>query len=164
MAVTPPIFHLFFRRRRMSVTSISANPTESGARRRVLIVENDGDTLKVLTRVLQRDGFEVLTAEDCETAWNAAKTIETLNLAVGDVGLSDGDGRRLLGELKIKFGCPTLALSGYTRDQAQGMLGNPPADSCGRVEVAQVGPDVWLVKPVNLADFRRVVGTLTGAA
>jgi DNA-binding response OmpR family regulator len=148
----------------MKMTPPSGNPTATMPRRRVLIVENDSDTRIVLTKVLQRDGFEVLSAGDCETAWDTAKTLESLNLAVGDVGLSDGDGRRLLGELKMKFGCPTLALSGYTRDQAQGMLAHPPADACGRVEVAQVGPDVWLVKPVNIADFRRVVFNLTGAA
>jgi DNA-binding response OmpR family regulator len=134
------------------------------ARRRVLIVENDSDTRNVLARVLLRDGFEVLSAGDCETAWVTAKDLDALHLAVGDIGLSDGDGRRLLGELKVKFGCPTLALSGYTRDQARDMLSHPPGDACGRVEVAEVGPDVWLVKPVNIADFRRVVGSLTGAA
>jgi DNA-binding response OmpR family regulator len=148
----------------MSMTSSPGNPAASGPRRRVLLVENDSDTLTILAKVLRRDGFEVLTAGDCETAWDTAKSLDMLNLAVGDVGLSDGDGRRLLGELKVKFGCPTLALSGYTRDQAQGMLGHPPADTCGRIEVAEVGPDVWLVKPVNIADFRRVVGSLTGAA
>jgi DNA-binding response OmpR family regulator len=137
------------------------NPARIGPRRRVLLIENDDDTRAVLGKVLQRDGFDVLAAPDCATAWEAARNLEQLHLAVGDVGLSDGDGRRLLGELKVRFGCPTLALSGYTPEQAGRMLGTPPADTCGRVEVAEVVPDVWLVKPVNIADFRRVVGELT---
>jgi DNA-binding response OmpR family regulator len=139
------------------------NPAPHGPRRRVLLIENDDDTRAVLGKLLQRDGFEVLSAADCATAWEAASELAQLHLAVGDVGLADGDGRRLLGELKVKFGCPTLALSGYTRDQARLMLGAPHSDTCGRVEVAEVGPDVWLVKPVNIADFRRVVGELTAA-
>lgn len=137
------------------------NPARFGPRRRVLLVENDADTRDVLSKVLVRDGFDVLAVGDCATAWDTAKGLDRLHLAVGDVGLSDGDGRRLLGELKVKFGCPTLALSGYTPDQARLMMRHPDADTCGRVEVAQVGPDVWLVKPVNLLDFRRAVSELT---
>jgi DNA-binding response OmpR family regulator len=139
-------------------------PQDSSAteRHRVLLVENDNDTRNVLSRVLQRDGFEVLAVGDCATAWNSTKDLDSLDLAVGDVGLSDGDGRRLLGELKLKFGCPTLALSGYTPEQAGAVLGRGTDDTCGRVEVAEVAPDVWLVKPVNIADFRRAVVSLTG--
>jgi DNA-binding response OmpR family regulator len=141
----------------MDMKPAPANPGSTAAPSRVLLIENDDDTRNVLSKVLVRDGFEVLAAGDCATAWDATKNLDHLHLAIGDIGLSDGDGRRLLGELKVKFGCPTLALSGYTREQARKMLAHPPADTCGRVEVAEAGPDVWLVKPVSIADFRSAV-------
>jgi CheY-like chemotaxis protein len=126
------------------------NPTDGGrtaatAMPRVMVVEDHADTLVLMGRLLslaRADGVPVAT---CAAAREAAGTLGRFDVVIADVTLPDGDGVELLAELKSKYGCRTVALSGYDVPE----------------EGLPAGVDLWMSKPVNLTELRRAV--LTGA-
>jgi len=127
----------------------------------VLVVENEPDQLGLYSRLLQGEGVRIHLAEDCSRAWELAQKLKSLDLVVADIGLSDGDGRRIVGELKLKFGCPALVVSGYTPKHASHLLDKDPhEDACGTPEAKNVPPDRWLLKPVDVTQFRNAVREL----
>ena len=105
----------------------SASPTQTakdwsqkndGHRLRILLVEDNEDTLRILSRLLERAGYKVTPAQSLGTALAAAKTAreggaEKFDLVVSDLGLPDGDGRDLMQELHDRDGLPGIAISGY---------------------------------------------------
>ena len=127
----------------------------------VLVVENEPDQLGLYSRLLRGEGMEIHLAEDCSTAWEMAQKLKSLDLVVADIGLSDGDGRRIVGELKLKFGYPALVVSGYTPKHASHLLDrHSDEDACGDPEAKNVPPDRWLLKPVDVTLFRNAVREL----
>jgi len=108
---------------------------------RVLVVEDHADTLVLMGRLLsavRADGVPVAT---CAAAREAARTLGRFEVVIADVTLPDGDGVALLAELKARYGCRTVAMSGY--DAPEGEL--------------QAGVDLWISKPVNLTELRQAV-------
>ena len=63
---------------------------------RILLVDDDKDTLRVLSRVLRASGHDVTTAEDVASAMEAARA-KPFDLLVSDLGLPDGSGLDLMG-------------------------------------------------------------------
>jgi CheY-like chemotaxis protein len=80
---------------------------------RVLLVEDDLDTLKAYAIHLRREGYIVHTAEGYQTALAIAKR-ERVDCAVCDINLWDGDGCDLLHELQKLQPLKGVAVSGYT--------------------------------------------------
>jgi DNA-binding NtrC family response regulator len=80
---------------------------------RVLLVEDDVDTLKAYAMHLRRDGYMVHTAEGYQTALAVAKR-ERIDCAVCDINLWDGDGCDLLQELQKLQPLKGVAVTGYT--------------------------------------------------
>lgn len=81
---------------------------------RVLIVEDHGDTRRVLSNLLHRWGFDVSTAESLKSglAFIEAKHFDAI---VSDISLPDGTGYALVAEAKRKDNkLKAIALSGYT--------------------------------------------------
>ena len=66
---------------------------------KILIVEDDPDTLLALTLRLETNGFAVLHAVDVMTAISMARA-ESPDLIVLDLGLPDGDGYTVIKQLK----------------------------------------------------------------
>lgn len=82
--------------------------------RRILLVEDHEQTRSTLMRLLQSRGHDVVSAATIDAARAAA--VER-DLIISDLGLPDGDGYRLMAELRDKYGLPGIALSGYGTEE-----------------------------------------------
>ena len=83
---------------------------KSSRRLRILLVENHEDSLTYLTRYLQQQGHEVSGVRDMASALKVTSS-STFDVLISDIGLPDGDGWQLLGQMKPKpFG---IAMSGF---------------------------------------------------
>jgi CheY-like chemotaxis protein len=82
---------------------------------RVLLVEDNKDTLKYIAIVLEARGHEVTTAERLSDALQAA-TGRDLDLVISDIQLPDGTGLELMRQLG-GHGVPGIAMSGYGSEE-----------------------------------------------
>ena len=76
-------------------SSQSPVPPAAARPRRILLVEDHGDTARVMRRLLMADGHEVHTAADVATAIKLA-TAQPFDLLLSDLGLPDGSGLDLM--------------------------------------------------------------------
>lgn len=106
---------------------------------RLLVVEDDPSTLKILSRLLERRGHRVVAASTAAAALAAAAG-ETFDVVISDVGLPDGSGLELMQQLHESRGLRGIALSGYGME-----------DDIAKSRA--VGFDVHLVKPVQFAQL-----------
>jgi CheY-like chemotaxis protein len=106
---------------------------------RILLVDDNADTLKFLAIMLRRHGHGVATAGDLAAALRLASETE-LDLIVSDIELPDGDGRELMETIRATKTISGIALSGFgsAEDIKQSLA---------------AGFTVHLTKPV---DFRRL--------
>jgi CheY-like chemotaxis protein len=82
----------------------------AGAQRKILLVEDDGETRMALERLLRDYGYEVSGVESAADAVREAEG-KQFDLAVVDLGLDDGEGITLLEGLLGKGGCKSLGLN-----------------------------------------------------
>jgi PAS domain S-box-containing protein len=100
-----------------AASSASPAPTPAPPRNfKVLLVEDDGPTLKVMTRLLGRKPYSVKTANTFATALEAASR-EDFDLIISDIGLPDGSGLELMRQIRDRFAARGIALSGYGMDE-----------------------------------------------
>jgi DNA-binding response OmpR family regulator len=111
---------------------------------RVLIVEDDADTLAMMRKLLDRVPVSNVSVGSCDEARCAARS-EPFDVVISDAGLSDGDGVDLVRELKEQYGCRTVVMSGY----------DAPDDGTPH------GVDLWIAKPVDITQLSRALQTLT---
>lgn len=114
---------------------------------RVLVVEDHHDSAILTSRVLQADGYEVAVVHGYEPALSAARA-NRFDAIVCDVGLPDGDGCRLLEEVRALYPVRAVAVTGY------GM----PID---RARCEAAGFNRFLLKPITLDQLREAVGDAT---
>ena len=119
-------------------------PQVSG-RKRVLIVEDDIDTLVAFGKALTLFGVEGIPACSCADAMDAVGMVGCVHAVVADLHLPDGNGMELAREIRRAFGTKVAIMSG---DPAP--VGGLPA-----------GIDLWVQKPVGLPRLREVVEALT---
>ena len=112
----------------------------------LLLVDDHADTLQVMARLLQRRGYEVLLATDCRSALETARQ-HPFDLIVSDLGLPDGSGLALLGQLRQVRPVPAVALSGYGMEED---LQHSRA----------AGYDEHLTKPIDFPLLVRTIGKL----
>jgi DNA-binding response OmpR family regulator len=110
---------------------------------RVLLVEDDADTLAMMCKLLERVPVANVSVGSCGEARCAARTGPFV-VVISDAGLSDGDGVDLVRELKERYGCRTVVMSGY----------DAPDEGTPR------GVDLWIAKPVDLMQLSRALQTL----
>jgi len=91
--------------------------------RRILVVDDDAATRELLTRVLERTGASVESAESAPLAL-ARLTRNKPDLLIADIGMPDEDGYSLMRRIRALPGAvgaiPAIALSAYTRAEARG--------------------------------------------
>jgi DNA-binding response OmpR family regulator len=114
-------------------------------RKRVLIVEDDVDTLVVFGKALTAFGFDGIPVCSCKDARDAALAVGGVHAVVADVHLPDGNGIKLAGDIRRAFGCCVAIMSG------------DPVPVGGLPE----GIDLWVQKPVSLPRLREAVEALT---
>ena len=85
-------------------------------KRRILVVDDHGDTLRSMKLLLRRLGYEVLAAETMGDALRIAEE-EEFDILLSDIGLPDGSGLELLKRIRLRRDIPALALSGFGMDE-----------------------------------------------
>ncbi len=97
------------------------NPKIGGRNLHILLVEDNEDTLRILSRLLERAGCKVITAQSIGAAKSVAQSVaegtEKFDLVISDLGLPDGDGRDLMRELHNRDGLSGIAISGYGMEE-----------------------------------------------
>ncbi len=98
----------------------------------ILVVEDDPDILDLIANYLRRDGHDVLSAGDGETALEIARG--GVDLVVLDVMIPKPDGLEVTRRLRITSPVPILIISAR-------------ADEADRVTGLELGADDYLTKP-----------------
>lgn len=106
---------------------------------KVLVVEDDGDLLRVLGELLRRDGLDVTGVRTAADA-DAALAADVPDVVVLDLGLPDRNGFDLLRDIRSRHDVPVIVLSGR-------------ADESDRVLALEFGADDYVVKPFLNREF-----------
>jgi DNA-binding response OmpR family regulator len=112
----------------------------------VLLIEDHADTASAIAKLLRNRSHRVLLADCCAAARTAAASAP-LHVAVGDLGLPDGDGVELLADLKRSRGCATIAFTGHGMPE--------DIDRCKRASI-----DLHLLKPLHVDELIHAIETL----
>jgi CheY-like chemotaxis protein len=98
--------------------SRTALPAGCGLGLRVLVVEDNADTLRFLAIVLRQRGHQVETADGIAAARAAVHQAEApFDLLLSDIELPDGSGLDLMRELNARWGLPGIAMSGFGAEE-----------------------------------------------
>jgi CheY-like chemotaxis protein len=107
----------------------------------ILVIEDHADTALAIAKLLRHRSHRVLLADCCAAAQRLADSASPPpHVAVGDLGLPDGDGAELLADLKRLRQCATIAFTGY---------GMP--DDVERCRAANI--DLHLLKPLHVDEL-----------
>jgi PAS domain S-box-containing protein len=83
---------------------------------KVLLVDDNAETLRAIAMVLRSSGFDVRTATNVESALGALAD-ERFDLLVSDIGLPDGSGLDIMRQVRDHPGLKGIAFSGYATEQ-----------------------------------------------
>lgn len=130
-----------------------AQRANDAPRRRVLVVDDNADSLTSLAMLVRMMGNEVQTAIDGPTAIEAAKTFspEIVLLDVGLPGMSGYDVARRLRELPETKEATLVAQTGWGQSE-------------DRRRSAEAGFDAHLVKPVDPAALQQILSSTSAGA
>jgi CheY-like chemotaxis protein len=82
---------------------------------RILLVEDNIDTLRLLSRLLRGMGHDVRPASSVQEARRQASS--EFDLLISDIGLPDGSGWELMRQLRALQPVRGVALSGFSTEQ-----------------------------------------------
>jgi two-component system, chemotaxis family, CheB/CheR fusion protein len=127
--------------------------TEARARHasplRILLVEDHGDTARVMKRLLTAEGHQVQTAGDVATAIQLIGS-QPFDLLVSDLGLPDGSGVELMRSLRSRGQTLLgIAVSGYGQEQ-------------DIQRSKEAGFSVHLTKPTSLERLAEAIAAVSG--
>lgn len=121
----------------------------------ILVVEDEPDSLELLSAILQGYGAKVITAASAEEAWSVLEALkdQTPDILVSDIGMPGKDGYSLirkLRQLEEQRGAqmPAIALTAY-------------AGNDDRQQALLAGFQRHLTKPVEAAELVKMVISLT---
>ena len=117
---------------------------------RILIVEDEPDLLRVLSRALREEHYAVDTAEDGDEGLYKAQTVD-YDAIVLDVMLPGIDGFEVLRRLRLTKQTPVLMLTARSR-------------TTDRVHGLDTGADDYLAKPYDLDELFARIRALTRRA
>lgn len=136
---------------RHSTAARAAAPSrESGAgeqRLRILLVEDNEDTSRAMSRLLKMLGHEIVLARTVAGAKRLAQT-QVFDLLIGDIGLPDGEGTEVAREFKRLQQKPSIAITGYGMDEDV-------------LKSQEAGFIAHVTKPVNFERLVELIGVLT---
>jgi two-component system cell cycle sensor histidine kinase/response regulator CckA len=103
------------------VNTPSTTSTPRPTAKIILVVDDDKTTLMVIGKMLQREGYRVLSANGGEEALTLARQQETLDLLVTDVIMPKLNGTELAKQVRIsRPDLPVLFISGLMREASVG--------------------------------------------
>jgi PAS domain S-box-containing protein len=101
------------------IDETKANQAQIGKKAKILVVEDSSELLALMCRILRPRGYEVLTAEDGETAINIASNEPEIDLVISDIMLpgkiSGWDVYRNLSEQRNEM--KYLLITGYSSEE-----------------------------------------------
>ncbi len=104
--------------RKHAKPSESLPPAPGRNNLRILLVEDNKDTLRYLATVLRKRGHQVVAADCCTAALAAIKEAEApFELLISDIELPDGDGLQLMREIKAFEPMAGIAMSGFGAEE-----------------------------------------------
>jgi len=112
---------------------------------KVLLVDDDGDLLRLLSRQLTRDGYRLSHARDGFSAFRMARK-EQPDVMVLDLGLPAGDGFQVMERMQRNtetFHIPIVVLTGRAHELEARSL--------------EAGASAFLRKPVEIAQLRETL-------
>lgn len=110
--------------------------TPSKIKPSILIIDDDKNILKILSKLLEKAGYIVTTAETGQEALYKIKN-QNYNVALVDVNLQDINGLNLLNQIhKIAPDMVKIILTGYPSDE-------------NRTRALELGASDYLTKPVK---------------
>lgn len=124
----------------LQATTVDPAPERS---LRLLVVDDHGDTRRILSRLLGKCGHEVFTADGGRSALELIDT-ERFDALVSDIGLPDISGYELVREAKRRQPMQGIALSGFGMEE----------DVRRSLEA---GFDYHLTKPVEFQELRALL-------
>ena len=111
---------------------------------KILIIDDEANTLKVLSTFLKKEGYEVLTANSAEGAWNELGKSD-VHLVVTDLKLPGKSGLDILQDIvECRPGIKVIIITAY------GSINNA-------VQAMKLGAYNYLTKPVNLEELSVLV-------
>jgi signal transduction histidine kinase len=124
---------------------------------RILIVEDNATIVKVLTKILSRQGYGVESCEDGESGWNrlvagAERKAPMPDLMLLDLNLPGMDGLTLLHRLRTDERFALLPVVILTAE----------ADADTRLAALEMGANDYLLKPIQTVELVARVKTLIG--
>jgi len=124
-------------------------------RLRILVVDDDEDSLEVLREILESAGAQVVTAASARSAL-ASFDGHPPDVLISDIGMPGEDGYALIRRVRAlgpdQGGrIPAAALTAYTQAE-------------DRAQALAAGFHVWLTKPIEPADLTAAVVHLAGRA
>ena len=114
------------------------------ASRTILVVDDDKSILRTFTRILQKNGYKIDTAETGKEAMEKAEN-KHYDLALVDIRLPDMDGTELLAKIKRQL-----------QKTVKIMITGFPSLESG-VKALDEGADAYLVKPVKPEDLLMLI-------
>lgn len=108
----------------------------STSKKTILVVDDDKSILRTFSRILQKSGYDIDTAETGKEAMEKAEN-RHFDLALVDIRLPDMDGTELLAKLKNQL-----------QNTVKIMITGFPSLETG-VKALDEGADAYLVKPVK---------------
>jgi PAS domain S-box-containing protein len=117
---------------------------------RILLAEDNADTLRVLSRLLRTRGHTVSAASGFEDALHIADSEGPFDLLISDIGLPDGSGLDLMSRLRLDrdTALTGIALSGFgTEDDLR--------------KSREVGFATHLIKPIDFAALEDAIRRVT---
>ena len=109
----------------------------------VLLVEDHADTRSVLGILLNRCGYQTVTAKSVKGARARLEEMR-FDILISDLNLPDGDGLDLVREAKQKHKLTTIAITGRTSNEERD-LG------------LKAGVDYYLTKPIDYQQLKKAL-------
>lgn len=114
------------------------------SRARVLVVDDEHLMRKLVRRILVREGYVVVTAPSTTAALSKLSK-SRFDIVITDLRMPEGDGFRLLSDLKKKHpGVSVIVMTGF-------------GDADTADEVRRLGADEYFTKPFNEREIQVIV-------
>ena len=113
---------------------------------RILVVEDHGDTLQVLSRLLSHFGHQISVADCTQSALEIVQSQE-FDVVLCDIGLPDGTGYDVISQAKQKQPVKGVALTGFDKDE-------------DIRRSREAGFDFHLTKPVDFHELRTILAQI----
>jgi CheY-like chemotaxis protein len=110
---------------------------------RILVVEDHGETLQTLSRLLTHFGHEISMADGAQSAREIVES-KQFDVVLSDIGLPDGSGYDIIAHAKQKQPVTGVALTGFDKEE-------------DFKRSKEAGFDFHLTKPIDFHELRTVL-------